>query len=643
MTVSMNLSIKFGTDLHKRVQQAIEARRAMSARAMSDRHKTWRKMDEQAIAFMKETEHDSIRKQNKKSSGIVDYVSLEVPFSYGMMMTAHTYLSSVFMGRDPVQQFTGRHGETQQQVMAVEALMGYQYQVGRHAVPYYIWLYDALKYGVGVLGNFWDREEYTVSEIQEVNETFLGMDTGKTKKKRVIRNIKGYEGNRVYNIRPYKFFPDTRVPLSRLQDGEFCGWETEIGWHELVQGQQNGKYFNIEALKKHVKSSAAVSSEDGSPHIQWPDPNEQISSVPLDDVGFVSVLEMVVVVIPKAWGLGKSDRPEKWVFTVGAQRVIIGARPLGEYHNKFPFVVIEQEIEGYALFKHGLMEQSEPLNNVLTWLFNSHFYNVREALNNQFIYDPSRIYSADVLDTGPGKRIRLKPEAYGTDIKQSFQQIPVADVTSQHMRDFQGIMQIMEQHQGVNANVMGMINPGGRKTATEIRASSSSSANRLKTVAEYMSEMGHSFLSSIQLQSTQQHYRDEKMFKIMGDLQSQSPFMQVTPGSIAGMYDYVPIDGSQPIDRFAQANLWREMLAGMRQMPEVMQGFDMAGIFTWVAQLAGMRNIKQFRINMVPDAQIQQQAQQGNAVPVQPSGLDRLTRVPNINEPGQVPGVGPTG
>jgi hypothetical protein len=61
-------------------------------------------------------------------------------------------------------------------------------------------------------------------------------------------------------------------------------------------------------------------------------------------------------------------------------------------------------------------------------------------------------------------------------------------------------------------------------------------------------------------------------------------------------------------------------------------------IFAWVAQLAGLKNINQFRIEVQPDAQLAAQAQQGNVVPIANGPADLTTALA-----GQVGGAGPTG
>jgi hypothetical protein len=73
----------------------------------------------------------------------------------------------------------------------------------------------------------------------------------------------------------------------------------------------------------------------------------------------------------------------------------------------------------------------------------------------------------------------------------------------------------------------------------------------------------------------------------------------------------------------------------MRNFPQIMATYDMAKIFGFVASLAGLKNISQFKLQVVPDAQMQQQASAGNSIAMD-GGV-------NLNEPGQIAGMGPTG
>ena len=315
------------------------------------------------------------------------------------------------------------------------------------------------------------------------------------------------------------------------------------------------------------------------------------------------------------------EKPEKWVFTVTSDfQIVLGAQPLGAFHNKFPFHVMELEPEGYAVANRGIPEITKPIQDTMDWLINTHFYNVRKTINNQFIVDPSRIVMKDVIaHPCPGGTIRVKPSAYGTDIRQAITQFPIIDVTRGHLADLAVMNDIGQRTTGVNDQILGLLaNQGGRKTAAEIRTSSTFGINRLKSTAEYFSAMGWTPMSQMLVQNSQQYYELDRKFRIVGDLGQEAGqgFVQVDPAAIQGFYDFVAVDGTLPVDRFAQVNVWRELLAQTRNFPQVMAQYDIGKIFAWIAQLAGLKNINQFKVQVAPDNVVAQQAQVGNIVPL---------------------------
>jgi len=345
-----------------------------------------------------------------------------------------------------------------------------------------------------------------------------------------------------------------------------------------------------------------------------------------------------VDLIPKEWGVGPESFPQKWCFTITEDYgLLLGASPLGHMHGKFPFSIMESEVEGYSQLSRGIPEIVGPIQNTMDWLINTHFYNVRAALNNQFIVDPSKLVLKDVESGEPGFIWRLRPEAFGTDIRSIFTQVPVTDVTRGNMTDLQQMFGLGERTLGINDQIMGVLNTGGRKTATEVRTAAGFGTNRLKTNTEYMSAMGFSAHSMKLVQNSQQFYDGSKKMRIVGDLaMGAGPrFMDVTPDTITGFFNFSPIDGTLPVDRAAQANLWKDMMANLRMMPpEVAQGYDWVKIFSWVGTLAGLKNINQFKIQMVPDGSLDTQVQAGNVIPMpgrplSPPGADSSTQTGN--------------
>jgi len=72
-----------------------------------------------------------------------------------------------------------------------------------------------------------------------------------------------------------------------------------------------------------------------------------------------------------------------------------------------------------------------------------------------------------------------------------------------------------------------------------------------------------------------------------------------------------------PVDRMAQANLWKEIMAGIRMMPpQVGMAYDWGRIFAWTAQLGGLKNINQFKVQVMPDQMLGAQAGAGNVIPM---------------------------
>ena len=610
------LDVKKDSSLHKKLVKKLESRIKLAQRGHSQQHAKWQRAEELTLAYIPETSVDAARR-SRRDSGTPTYTTLQIPYSYALLMSAHTYWTSVFFARNPIHQYSGRHGEGEMQVQAMEALIGYQTEVGGHVVPYYVWLYDAGKYGCGIIGHYWEKQKLQYGTLVEMD----GID-GTPGLYQTTQEIEGYHGNRVYNCSVWDWMHDPRVSLKNFQQGEFVVCRKRLGWTQILRRRDAG-YFNnnIDHLQEHTSEKTGLA--EGSDQLIRPlieymlQDDEDVKSKHPAGAEF---FEVYVELVPEEWGLGKGKFPQKWCFTVTADYgLIVGISPLGYVHCQFPFDVIEAEVEGYGLYARGMPEVMEPIQNTVDWLINTHFFNVRAALNNQFIVDPSKLVIKDVQNSGPGFIWRLRPEAYGSDLNKIFMQVPVNDVTRAHMSDFQAMLGIGERTLGINDQIMGSLNTGSRKTATEVRTTTGFGVNRLKTVTEYMSAMGMSPHSQKLVQTSQQYYDATAKLRRVGSLalEAGAGFIDVSPDNITGFFDFVPVDGTLPVDRMAQANLWKEIMAGVRMMPpQVGMQYDWGRIFAWAAQLGGLKNINQFKIQVVPDGAMQQQVQSGNVIPM---------------------------
>lgn len=619
--------IRYGSDLHKRVMSALTARIKKWEDLITRRHEAWESAENMFTSYVHETEADSARRGKRDNQGEPQYTTIHVPYSYAMLLTAHTYYTSVFLSRDPLLQLKGRNKQGLDNEMPMESVLQYFFTNSSpsNLVPLYVWLMDVGKYGYGVIGHHWEEDVFYCVKTQVQPRFVPGTKLPipfTAKEQHVAEKTYGYRGARIYSIRPHNFIFDPNYTLPNFQKGEFAGRVIDVvGFHEIQKGAEKDLYFNVDAIPKEATS--LTNSGGTGRDVVLPGQDRTPSDYEFDKPRDVELIELCVTLNPKEWGLEDRNQLEIWVFTIAQRETIISAQPLGLYSNRYPYNVIELEADGYNLFKRGMLETLEPLNETMDWLLNTHFYNVRQTLNNQFVYDPSVFYMKDVERKGPGKLIRVRPEKYGiADVSKGIFQLPVTPVTGSHIQGLSTIGDLMQRALGVSDNVMGMLAPGGRKTATEVRSSTSFAANRLKTNCEYFSAMGFSQFTLQLVALTQQMIleygpEDPLTVRMIGD-KANELVMSINAENIAGAFQYSPIDGTLPIDRVAQAQTLTALFAQAARVPQLAQSLDFMKFFNYIARLQGVRDFDSFRIQaqVVPDEAAQAGAAAGNLVPM---------------------------
>lgn len=603
-----SLFIKPGSPIETALLDGLRERWKMSATKMGEAHSRWRKAEERFMLYVPKTEADRGR-DLRREQGVPQYSTIIVPYSYGMVMTAYTYWASVFLSRTPIFQFAPRKSVGSQSVMALEALMDYQVQQGQMLPVLHAYLLDVAKYGIGIIEDSWEEDVTNVSYW----ETQAGMD-GRDRRQLIVATVPRYSGNKLYNVRPYDFYPDPRVPLFRFRDGEFVCTYCEHGLWTLQQWGADGYYYNLDRLRDNGPAQRIMSAGDDVPNAIMPKSSGSRTSVrEVLDAEAYGLMKFHIKIRPNDWGISSSKSYEMWTFVVSADfEVLVSARPQGLMHGQFPLAVGACEPDAYALVVRGFFDALEGVQNTIDWLVNSRYFNVRAALNSTIIVDPSRIMMNDLTNPPvPEKRIvRLKPEAYGTDPKLAVAQLTIPDMTQSNLNDTNVMHEFGQRATGISDALMGMVETGGRRSATEFRTTAAGGAGRLKSTAELNSAMSVAPLAQRMVQNSQQYYTGEDMFRIVGsgvnDL-GQGQFIQVSPEMIAGFYDYVPVDGTLPIDRLAQAEMLQQLLTVGATVPQVIQQYDIPAMFAWIAKLTGLKEMESFKLQLpqqVQNAQI---------------------------------------
>lgn len=638
------MEIKYGGEdgLHAKIIAALKERIRLGEEFASDNYDRWQKAERyyQMYKIPNKKDGNALLKWN---AGDTDFKSVVMPYSYAQLMTAHAYLVNVFLNRDPIFQADSLNGDGADRELALESLLQYQVKGGEMEPRLMVWFMDILRYGVGFIGNFWTDEVFRQTVFVDEEEVIDGVPTGNMKEVRTTRVIEGYKGNKLFNVLPYDALPDPRVAICNANEGEFFGRKISMGIMELKKNARRGDFFNIKEAEEGVATGPGDRYQRDQSMGETAYKNKDSTRTPQGKrVGDIDVVEMYVRLVPKDWGLGESDYPEIWVFMVANNKVIIYAEPANTLEDKFPIHAQECEVDGYMNKSRGILEVAAPMNDILTWLFDSHMYNKRQVMNNQFVGDPSAIVMKDVERKDPGKFIRLRPTAYGRDVRSIISQLPVTDVTMQNLQDVQVVERNMQRIVGINDDVAGQSAPSSRRSATEFRGTSNFASNRLANLAYSISVGGFRSLSKSLFVSSQQLYDIPMKVKVAGDNIKGLQSITVNPEDIAGQFDVVPVDGTLPIDRMGQAQFWMQIMSMVATNPMLAAEYRLGDIFSYTARLAGLKGIDKMKMRVLNDDQIlalllaQQQGGGSNVQPQQtvaPAGTGGAPSSPQPEAP----------
>jgi hypothetical protein len=599
-----------------------------SSNEMSKRYASWRKVDQTLTAYVKLDESE----QNIKDKDDRKPVSIVVPYSYATLETILTYLVSAFL-EDPIFRYSGSGPEDVVGAILMEKVIEQQTRQFKAALSLHTMFRDSLSYGMGVVTPTWDRKWGWKAVVQDSGfmSALFGrfMSTGKVRgREETIL----FEGNRIKNIDPYMFLPDPNIPITDLQHGEFVGWIEQTNYMKLIELEKNDSdIFNVKYLKglgpggrsqfNKARSETGRSDKFGTSTNSY---GAGMTTAPID------VVWMYWTMIPNDNKLGKEEYPEKWLFGLAADKVLICAKRLDLNHNMYPVAVCAPDFDGYSSTPVSRLELMYGMQEALDWLFNSHIANVRKAINDMLIVDPSLINMADLQDPRPGKLVRMRRSAWGRGVENAVKQLQVNDITRSHIGDAASIIDYMQRTSAATDSVSGMIRKSGeRVTAQETRDTRQSALSRLTKAAKIVSLQAMQDIGYMMASHTQQLMSKDLYVKATGTwadvLKQEYPdqsSIHVSPLDVIVDYDLVVKDGSTPT---GDSEGWVEVFRIMAQQPQLYQSFDMVRIFKHIARIMGAKDINEFVLKSGPVSpvqiessdKIQKGVQQGNMVPIE--------------------------
>lgn len=520
------------------------------------------------------------------------------PFTFAIVQSIKSFLLSVFTMRYPIFEARPLDAANEQSARLVEALLDYYFRLQGGVKILDMFLLDVLRYGIGILKCVWERRVEKKRMKQTISFGETEVELGE-----VEEYVTTYEGPRTVNVDPFSFFPDPRVPLDRFQEGQFCGQLLYVPWWWLREKEAQGVYAFVDEIPPFTTS--ALEDLKNRPPFSIIGVPEWLPTKPEDmrQYGMVMIHELWARIVPSDFGLSDSDDVELWVFTVANRAKVIRAEPSPYHHNQFPFIVGLYLLDAHANDPVGLIELLQPLQDLCTWLINSHLDNIEKVLNEVLIFDPSRIDPKDLQEWKPGQVIPLRPEAYGTPPAEAIYQFPVQLYTTQHLNTIEILLDYMQRLSGSSDILLGMF-PATKRSATETAHVAQMGANRIQMLAQTLSATAIIPWAEMMLSLLQQYLKHPVAVRLLGmpaATRLANTVIEVSPQDIRGRYYFPLHDGTAPLDPQKNADLWLQIFELVGRVPSLSERFDIVEIFRYMVSAMGVRNIDQFMTQQTPE------------------------------------------
>ena len=606
--------LQTNNELHDKVLHYMLGKLESSERVMRTFHGRWGRAERAMQAYIKRSDDDALKNEINNSDGPIELAEIVIPYAYATVQTIVTYLMHTFCGQNPMFGVQPRSSDGVEAARMNEALL--QYQIEHVKMPQILrrFFQDGEVYGLQIMRSAWKVERGMRTKYD--NNPL----TGNTK---VRAEALVYEGNDIANIDPYMFFPDPTVEMSKVnRDGEFVFWRSFLGKHKCLGMESIGVWKGVAKAGEsrsvrnidNAQSSRGVLSDGYDVQNALSTSNVTKNQYQVD--------EGTIWIIPSELGIGESTSPEQYIVTILNKTRVVQLEKYQHDHAMHPVAVGEPYSMGYSFGQPSLMDYITQIQNAMSWLINSHIFNVRTVLDNVIVLDPARVDIDDFLAPKPKgpKIIRMKNTALGSDPKTAVYQLPIQDVTTQHIGDIKVLQQVGDSFSAVNDNLRGLISSGGRKTASEVRQAAEAGASRLASHAMLTSTVVQDIIVQMVLNNIQ--FMSEEFYVTVFGQDGVNTPMRIVPTMLVGDFHFPVNDGTLPIDRTALLDVWKELYLTASKDPNLAGSYDMRKIFEFIAKLGGIKNLEAFKIRTAPMGQDAQQVAGRGAMPVPTNAMN---------------------
>ena len=631
------LDLKPGSELHQSILTKFMERANASYEVIKNRHGDWHEMERMLTAFVPEQEVETGEESGRKRTN----KTVLVPATHALMDTMLSQMVTTFLDL-PIMRYSGAGGDDIIRVLKLLKVVEWQCIMLKTGLSLHTQFRDSMVYGFGIGIPMWTvhKGKRPIIAQRRLPGQQFGLfeepEFGEIGERKLIDDIL-WEGTEIINVDPYKYLPDVSVPIYEPQRSERVGFISRTNYMDLLSDERDNDngLFNIRYLNLQPFRGSAKSIID-------PQKDTRDEKSGLDDnttdITFdhpVDVIWQFIKLIPSDWGIGDGEYPEIWVIGVAGDNVIIKLEPMEyPYDSELPVCVLAPDYDGHSTAPIGKLEINTGMQNMVDFLYNSHMENVKRAVNDLLVYDPSVVNSADIMRPVPGGRVRLRRRAWGIkDVRTVLHQVPAQDFTKNHIIDASWTLDMMYRSTTAAENQQGADRRRGERVSSkEAEYVQSGVLTRLERVIRVASMQIMQDYARIYANNTQWRMSQRRWIDMTGEYEKELLMeydpdgslglkrLSVGPEDIVAEYNIIPHDGSSLLRDNPQA--WEKLLQIGLTQPELIMNIDGVRLYLHTLRLMGAKNVQNFRrspteVNMlVRNArELEERARAGEIVP----------------------------
>jgi len=375
----MGLDLHPESELSKQIVNEVLNRAEVAQEELNKLKDEWKEMDRTMNAYMPASAWDEGVQEvdSRRPTTIV------VPMSFAMREVFQTSMRNALTAGDLIHLYRGTGGpESKIAGAKLELLVGKHSLWFKERLKLDMAFGDAFTYGRGLVALNWAKhlgQKPVVEEVSDLMSFALREQGQNVPPGTILRYLEDrilFEGTELQNIDMYQTFIDPSVTPNELQKAEFIGWLYRTNSMSLMRREEDPEenLFNGKAVyhltKKGEGLSAYWNRDDGrgrdgdSQDLGFADPAAQYSNA-------VDVIRLCIEIIPEEWGLGDNKKPEKWVFEVAGDDVLIQAMPLPNKHNMFPVAMFAPNADAHTVGPGSHLMATASIQKFMNWLLKS--------------------------------------------------------------------------------------------------------------------------------------------------------------------------------------------------------------------------------------------------------------------------------